>query len=407
MWVCGTAKDNAGNAGFSSPIEFKVDKSASSVEAGSDKTTNTQFLQDATVSDELSGILSYLWEKISGVGAILFGTLTAEDTTVQADTDGTYDIRLTVIDNAGNLAFDIFTLRWGTVAPTFTINNGTDPGPVQSDTIKVTISESILSGEYGFSSDSTCDALDTYGNAFSSGTDFSVADNRTDYLCVKATDIAENTGYGFVGQLNTDNTPPIVTAVDSDGQTYSTNTTSPQTITVTFNEDIANTPTVEVHTAVPVDPQVVTDCGDADAETFCFAYSIPALQEMTHTIYIFGAQDIAGNTMIADSGHTFRVDTLAPTIIFTDDVETGPVMSDNIAINFGGSTVMKYGYVGSAGDCVSSMETSGFSDYSVNFAISNESFNNQYVCAYGEDAVGNKAALASANDLNIDITAPQ
>ena len=67
---------------------------------------------------------------------------------------------------------------------------------------------------------------------------------------------------------------------------------------------------------------------------------------------------------------------------------------------------MKYGYVGSAGDCVSSMETSGFSDYSVNFAISNESFNNQYVCAYGEDAVGNKAALASANDLNIDITAP-
>ena len=152
-------------------------------------------------------------------------------------------------------------------------------------------------------------------------------------LCVKATDIAENIGYGFVGQYNINNTSPIVTAVDSDGQTYSTNTTSPQTITVTFNEDIANTPTVEVHTAVPVDPQVVTDCGDADAETFCFAYSIPALQEMTHTIYIFGAQDIAGNTMIADSGHTFRVDTLAPTIIFTDDVETGPVMSDNIAIN--------------------------------------------------------------------------
>ena len=147
MWVCGTAKDNAGNAGFSSPIEFKVDKSAPSVEAGSDKTAKTQFLQDATVSDSLSGIFSYLWEKISGVGAILFGTLTAEDTTVETDTDGTYGIRLTVIDNAGNLACDIFTLIWDTVAPTFTINNGTDPGPVKTDTINVSISESILSGQ--------------------------------------------------------------------------------------------------------------------------------------------------------------------------------------------------------------------------------------------------------------------
>jgi len=78
---------------------------------------NTQFIQDATATDTLSGIISYQWSQQSGPGTITFGTPNAENTTIEADTDGTYIIRLTVIDNAGNTGYDEFTLVWDTSTP--------------------------------------------------------------------------------------------------------------------------------------------------------------------------------------------------------------------------------------------------------------------------------------------------
>jgi hypothetical protein len=113
-----------------------------------------------------------------------------------------------------------------------------------------------------------------------------------------------------------DTTAPNVTSVSSDGDVYNLSTLSPHAIKVTFNEDISNTPYINVH-SVPVGTQTVTNCGDSDAKTFCFDYSIPAANEETHTIYISNAQDMAGNTMIADNSHTFSVDTIAPTITGT------------------------------------------------------------------------------------------
>lgn len=104
---------------------------------------------------------------------------------------------------------------------------------------------------------------------------------------------------------------PTVSGVDSDGDVYNKATVSPHTIMITFDEDISNTPLVEVHTIQT--SEAVTDCADADAKTFCFDYAIPIKQQRTiHTIFISGAEDMAGNTVLTDSAHTFIVDTLAP-----------------------------------------------------------------------------------------------
>ncbi len=99
-------------------------------------------------------------------------------------------------------------------------------------------------------------------------------------------------------------------------------------------------------------------------------------------------------------------DTTPPTLSFTNDVASGPVMSDFIAISFGDATVEKYGYVASAGICTTSVNISGFSNYTGGFSITDESKNGKFICAYGEDASHNKAVVVSAHPINIDITPP-
>lgn len=114
--------DNATNqATYTSGNVLKVDTDGPQVSAGTDKKKKTIFTQNATVSDSLSGIASYQWSKQDGPGTITFGAASEEDTSVSASGEGTYTIRLTVEDNAGNSAYDDFTLIWDGTAPT--INN--------------------------------------------------------------------------------------------------------------------------------------------------------------------------------------------------------------------------------------------------------------------------------------------
>jgi hypothetical protein len=105
----------------------KIDKTNPSVNAGTDKTADSVVSQDATVTDNSSGIATYSWTKVSGPGTITFGTANIEDTTLSADVNGIYVIRLTVTDLAGNIGYDEMTLVWyvsaltPTSTPTITI----------------------------------------------------------------------------------------------------------------------------------------------------------------------------------------------------------------------------------------------------------------------------------------------
>ncbi|MCX6740511.1 MAG: hypothetical protein NTZ49_04770 [Candidatus Parcubacteria bacterium] len=91
------------------------------------------------------------------------------------------------------------------LVPTFVVNEGTEAGPVATDTINVTAADANLNAssvQYGFSADSTCNGSDTYGNSFTNSTDFTISTTYTDYLCVKGADTLGNVGYQLVGKLN-------------------------------------------------------------------------------------------------------------------------------------------------------------------------------------------------------------
>ena len=134
--------DGVGNA---TTVNFTLDKTAPTVNAGSDGNVNAQLTQNATVSDGLSGIASYLWSKTSGAGTITFGSATSEDTTVSASSDGAYVIRLTVTDRAENSNYDEFSLTWDTTGPTVTkLGNGTsDYSITTGGTATLTFNEAL------------------------------------------------------------------------------------------------------------------------------------------------------------------------------------------------------------------------------------------------------------------------
>ncbi len=145
----------------------------------------------------------------------LTGNATAYSITLNGTTltDGTVNVSATARDAAGNTSDPATTTALkDTIAPAIAINDGTEAGPVQTDTIKLTVTEvNPDTSKYGFSADNICDASDTYGTDFTSAVEFSIAGNYTNYLCAKATDTAGNTTYQLVGQLNTDNTNPTLT----------------------------------------------------------------------------------------------------------------------------------------------------------------------------------------------------
>jgi parallel beta-helix repeat protein len=200
--------DNAGNW-FYDEFTLTWDTNGPIVNAGSDKITNAQFLQDATTSDGGSGIVSYLWTKISGSGTVTFGTSAAQDTAVSTSQDGVYIIRLNVTDNAGNWNYDEFTLTWDTTVPTVSV--GADISTNDSYYNIATASD-VLSGilNYTWTKVSGLGSV-TFSSPWS-GTTFIQADAEDIYVIrLRVTDNAGNTAYDEFNLL-WDTTPPTVFA---------------------------------------------------------------------------------------------------------------------------------------------------------------------------------------------------
>lgn len=110
-----TATDAAGNTA-SGDMTLTWDTTAPTIDAGGDRTANAQFTQTGKVSDATA--LTYQWTQQSGPGKIAFGSPTALATTVATETDGTYVLRLTATDAAGNSSSGDMKLTWDTVRPT-------------------------------------------------------------------------------------------------------------------------------------------------------------------------------------------------------------------------------------------------------------------------------------------------
>lgn len=331
------------------------------------------------------------------------GSSTINPFTISAD--GEYTVKYFSVDNAGNAESPIVTAA-NQVKIDKTNPNGSITSPADGSLVRGTITvaadaNDIPSGvskvEFWHASVGTKMGEDT--NApYSIDWDTTAVPDGGHSIWAVVFDNAGNQVLTLQNNVNVDNTTPSVVSASSDGQIYTNATASPQNIEVVFDEDISNTPSIGINPA-PVDPQTVTDCGDADAKTFCFDYAIPTGQETTHTIHISGAQDLAGNTMIGDTSHTFVVDTLAPTITINNP-DTSWAQSKTISADGGDGTLTQSVTTGDV--CDGSLAFEAYAP----LTFSSEADNGKKVCYRSEDSVGNVAYSLSNAIAGIDKTNP-
>ncbi|MFH0816439.1 MAG: hypothetical protein V1934_06460 [Methanobacteriota archaeon] len=128
------ADTNSCSVDFSAPVAqwLPQDLIAPTVNAGSDETRNALFsttagrVTPASITDTGGSGVSAVVSWTSVPAGVVFGTPASLTTTISAPAGNgvTYTIRLTGYDNAGNSAWDEFTLLWDTVGPT--VNAGSD-----------------------------------------------------------------------------------------------------------------------------------------------------------------------------------------------------------------------------------------------------------------------------------------
>jgi len=100
------------------------DTVAPTVNAGLDRSANLLFTQTGTST----GGSTYAWTKVSGPGTPTFGSANALTTTITASVDGSYTLRLTALDAAGNSGSDDMILVWDVTAPNQVSGLSATPG---------------------------------------------------------------------------------------------------------------------------------------------------------------------------------------------------------------------------------------------------------------------------------------
>ena len=199
-----TVHDLAGNSAFDE-MTFELNSAAPSVNAGEDHITNATVAQDATVGKKFN--TTYLWSKQSGPGNITFGNVDAEDTSISADRDGSYTIRLTATNNATFAAFDEIQFVWDTTPPI--VNVGADFSAKETTAIDATVNDST-SVSYLWTK------VSGPGNVLFSSSDkedTSISVNEDGTYIVRLT-VTDQVGLSAFDQLtfNWDGTPPEVDA---------------------------------------------------------------------------------------------------------------------------------------------------------------------------------------------------
>jgi hypothetical protein len=186
---------------------------------------------DWTDEADMSGPVTYYYQSAfdSTVGAenaltspiYTSGVLGTSDIPTGGTGAGVYYYQFRSCDAVGNCSdwSGPFVVTVDNTAPVLTVNNDVEVGPVASDTVNVSVTETnpdAATFEYGFSADAVCDVTDTFGNAFVDGADFAITDetNNGNYICLKASDLSGNTTYQLSANvLNVDATDPTIGAV--------------------------------------------------------------------------------------------------------------------------------------------------------------------------------------------------
>jgi uncharacterized protein YodC (DUF2158 family) len=326
-YVCRlTVTDNAGNTQFD---EFTLiwDTASPTVNAGSNATVNATYTQNTIVTDPApsSGIVTYNWTQVSGPGTVTFGTPDAQNTTVSADTDGTYICRLTVTDNAGNTEFDEFTLIWDTTSPTVNAgSNATVNGLYTQDATIFDATSGIAI--YNWTQVSGPGTV-TFGTPDAEDTTVSASADGTYVLRITITDAAGNTAYDEI-TLVWDTVPPTVDA----GIDASVNVSYTQDATV--NDSVPSSGIASILWTQVSGPGTV-NFGTPDAEDT----TVSATADGTYVCRL-NVTDNAGNSVIDEFTLVWDatppnvnagIDTAAKTIYTQDAVVSDPAISSGIA----------------------------------------------------------------------------
>lgn len=215
--VCAKLTDAAGNIAYEKSPQVHVDLTAPAVDAGENITASGS----ANITTATSDGDVLLWEKVSGPGTITFGSASAVATTAGASTQGTYVLRLTATDVAGNSASDTMTYIFDSTPPAFTslAETGDASDGYINDAEKAGMSalwalnaDGYTVADYTQPLDETaaCDVSQGYNeSSIARAVDFTAGD-KAYVICVRLTDAAGNITYGKSDAVTRDIVAPIV-----------------------------------------------------------------------------------------------------------------------------------------------------------------------------------------------------
>jgi hypothetical protein len=257
------------------------------------------------------------WTKVSGPGTITFGDDDDEDTTVTADTDGTYVIRLTVTDLAGNSDYDEFTLVWDTTSPTVTTATPTGTEVSVTSTITITFNEAMnhasVQNAFNFTDGTTVwtianGSVSWAGNVmtFTPTIDLSYGTSYTVNIGTGAQDqvgngLAAVYTWSFTTAQAPDTTSPTVSSVSLTG----TKVEVTNKLSITFDEPMDH---ASVENAITISPEIeiINYSWVGNTLTITFGSNLKYGTEYTVTIGT-GAEDEAGNAI--DEPYTWQFTT--------------------------------------------------------------------------------------------------
>jgi len=121
------------------------------------------------------------------------------------------------------------------------------------------------------------------------------------------------------------------------------------------------------------------------------------------------------NNAVGQNQTSLIIDNTGASITFTDDVDASPVQSDAVVVTVSdtnGIGLLEYKVIAGGSTCgqadfdADTDASTSFNSGDTLFTQTDTSLNGQQVCVKATDAAGNISYQASANTLNIDVTAP-
>jgi hypothetical protein len=284
---------NAGNSSASDTINFVWDTTAPTVNAGTDKIAKIATSQDATATD--ASALTYQWSQDSGPGTLTFSAATAEDTSISASTEGTYVVRFTATDAAGNSASDTVTFIWDTTAPA--VNAGLDKA-VNANTLQDATVTDATALTYQWNMDSGPGTL-TFSASTAEDTSISANANGTYVVSLTATDAAGNSASDTLNFVWDATAPTVSSVTGTNGYRKAGDLLS---ITVTFSEAVTvsgGSPQLTLETGT-VD-QIATYSSGSGTTALTFTYTVQAGDTADDLDYTTTSALALGGATITDS----------------------------------------------------------------------------------------------------------